>query len=134
MLNVELTFPIKTYDIDFAGHVSNITYIRWLEDLRLEMLRRYLPLATLMARTQAPILLRTEIDYLVQARLPQTVTGRMWVSDASRVRAMLSAEFTIAETGEVSARAHQVVCFVDTQRGRPIALPEELKQAMGENS
>lgn len=134
MLNVELTFPIKTYDIDFAGHVSNITYIRWLEDLRLEMLRRYLPLGTILARGQAPILLRTEIDYLVQARLPQVVTGRMWVSDSSRARATLSAEFTIAETGEVSARAQQVICFVDVQRGRPIALPQELKQAMEENA
>jgi len=132
-MRVDLAFPIKTYDIDFAGHVSNITYIRWLEDLRLEILRRSLPLGTLMARSQTPILLRTEIDYLAQARLPQTVTGQMWVSASSRARATLTAEFTIAETGELSARAHQVICLVDTRRGRPIALPEELQQAMGED-
>ena len=32
-LEVSLNLPIKTYDIDFAGIVSNIVYIRWLEDL-----------------------------------------------------------------------------------------------------
>jgi acyl-CoA thioester hydrolase len=35
---VALDLPIKTYDIDFAGIVSNIVYIRWLEDLRLKIL------------------------------------------------------------------------------------------------
>ena len=35
---IALDLPIKTYDIDFAGIVSNIVYIRWLEDLRLKMI------------------------------------------------------------------------------------------------
>jgi acyl-CoA thioester hydrolase len=38
MMLVELELPIRTYDIDFAGIVSNIVYIRWLEDLRIQML------------------------------------------------------------------------------------------------
>jgi acyl-CoA thioester hydrolase len=42
---VEIPLPVRTYDIDFAGIVNNIVYIRWLEDLRLEMLARYFPLA-----------------------------------------------------------------------------------------
>ena len=29
----EQPLPIRTYDIDFAGIVSNIVFIRWLEDL-----------------------------------------------------------------------------------------------------
>jgi len=32
---VERAIEIKTYDIDFAGIVSNIVYVRWLEDLAL---------------------------------------------------------------------------------------------------
>jgi acyl-CoA thioester hydrolase len=43
-LFTELTFTVKTYDIDFAGHVSNIVYIRWLEDLRFALLDEYFPL------------------------------------------------------------------------------------------
>jgi len=33
----EISTPIaiRTYDIDFAGIVSNIVYLRWLEDMRL---------------------------------------------------------------------------------------------------
>jgi acyl-CoA thioester hydrolase len=55
-LEVELVLPVKTYDIDFAGIVSNIVYIRWLEDLRLEMLDAYLPLQKMLEDGIAPIL------------------------------------------------------------------------------
>lgn len=62
-LAVSLPFSVKTYDIDFAGHVSNIVYIRWLEDLRLHFLDVYSLLDQQMAESYVPILTRTEIDY-----------------------------------------------------------------------
>jgi len=37
-LLVSLDIRVQTYDIDFAGHVNNQVYVRWLEDLRMEML------------------------------------------------------------------------------------------------
>ena len=40
----EQPLPIRTYDIDFAGIVSNIVFIRWLEDLRLGLLDQAYPL------------------------------------------------------------------------------------------
>ena len=49
-LEINLELPIKTYDIDFAGIVSNIVYIRWLEDLRLRIFEVHQPLEQLMAK------------------------------------------------------------------------------------
>jgi len=37
-LNIDLPITVKTYDIDFMGIVSNISYVRWMEDLRLQFL------------------------------------------------------------------------------------------------
>ena len=34
----ELEIEIKTYDIDVAGRVNNIVYVRWIEDLRSRLL------------------------------------------------------------------------------------------------
>ncbi len=42
---VERDLPIRTYDIDFAGIVGNIVYVRWLEDLRLAMMEEAYPIA-----------------------------------------------------------------------------------------
>ena len=55
-LEVELYLPVRTYDIDFAGIVNNIVYVRWLEDLRLEMLSRFLPLEELLQNGIAPLI------------------------------------------------------------------------------
>ena len=45
----EQPLPIRTYDIDFAGIVSNIVFIRWLEDLRLGLLDQAYPLIRALA-------------------------------------------------------------------------------------
>ena len=124
-LHVELPFQPKTYDIDFAGHVSNIVYIRWLEDLRMIVLDTYLPLKTLMERGIAPVVVRTTIEYKRPVKLFDPVTGTMWASEMGNVKGILSAEFTV--NGEVVAASEQVGVFVRMDSGRPVAFPEEFR-------
>ena len=54
----ELPLRVQTYDIDFAGIVSNIVFIRWLEDLRLGLMDEAYPLVQALAEDVAPILSR----------------------------------------------------------------------------
>ena len=125
-LHVELTFQPKTYDIDFAGHVSNIVYIRWLEDLRMTVLDTYLPLRTLMERGIAPVVMRTSIDYKRPVKLFDSVIGTMWASEMGNVKGILSAEFTV--NGNVVAVSEQIGLFVRMDSGRPVAFPEEFRR------
>lgn len=129
----EITHPftVRTYDIDFANIVSNIVYIRWLEDLRLQMLAEFFPLDTAMqALGIAPVLLRTEIDYKRAIRLFDEVQGRMWLEQSGRVRQMLAAEFAV--DGRVHATARQTTCFIDLTSGRPVPTPEAIRALAGE--
>jgi acyl-CoA thioester hydrolase len=113
---------VRTYDIDFVGIVSNIVYVRWLEDLRLQMLAEYFPLDTAMQMQGiAPLLLRTEIDYKRPVRLFDALHGRMWLAEAGRARQVLAAEFTV--DGRLHAAARQTTCFIDLASGRPVATP-----------
>lgn len=120
-LHVTLPLTVKTYDIDFAGVVSNIVYVRWLEDLRLALLDRYLPLKDQMDEGLGPVIVRTEIDYRRPVRLHESVQGHMWVSDASRIRYYLTAELSV--DGTVAATARQEGCFVWLESLRPARLP-----------
>jgi acyl-CoA thioester hydrolase len=122
---VALDLPIKTYDIDFAGIVSNIVYIRWLEDLRLKMLESYLPLEQLMAREHCPIINSTEIQYKKALRMFDRPVGKMWMSQLGRSRCTLQAEIFLGQ--EIAATATQVGFFMSLESMRPIAMPEELK-------
>jgi acyl-CoA thioester hydrolase len=123
---ITLPLPVRTYDIDFVGIVSNIVYVRWLEDLRLQMLAEYFPLDTAM-RVQgiAPLLLRTEIDYKRAIRLFDAVQGRMWLADAGRARQVLAAEFTVE--GQLHAAARQTTCFINLASGRPVPTPAAIR-------
>jgi hypothetical protein len=67
-LLIQLPITVKTYDIDFANIVHNMVYIRWLEDLRLQMLEDTYSVATMFKEGIGPILTRTELDHLWPTR------------------------------------------------------------------
>jgi len=119
--------PVRTYDIDFAGIVSNIVFVRWLEDLRLAMLDEAYPIARALAEDTAPILLETRIAYERPVTIHDAVTGRMWVSEMGRVKWHLGAEFVVGAA--VHARAEQTGLFIRLSTRRPIAVPPALRRA-----
>jgi acyl-CoA thioester hydrolase len=121
------SFKVMTYDIDFAGIVSNQVYVRWLEDLRNLFTEQVLSIGDLMQRGLAPVLTRTEIDYRAPVRLPDTVDGRMWLEESGRARFVLGAEFISHANGQVAASARQFGAFVSVQTGRPVPLPKEYR-------
>lgn len=120
-LLVELPITVKTYDIDFANIVHNIVYMRWLEDLRLEILEQTYPVAEMLRDGIGPILTRTELDHLWPARYGDMVTGRMWVNNLSRVRWIVQGE--IEANGRTAVSAIQTGYFTDLQSFRPIRMP-----------
>lgn len=127
MREIRHSFKVMTYEIDFAGVVSNQVYVRWLEDLRNLFTEQALSLGELMKRGLAPALTRTEIDYRAPVRLPDVVDGRMWLEDAGRARFVLGAEFVSRANGQVVATARQTGVFVSLETLRPMPLPEEYR-------
>lgn len=125
-LEVEITIPVRTYDIDFAGIVSNIVYIKWLEDLRLKFLDEHLPLDREIARGSVPIVSKTEIEYKRPIKLFESVVGRMWIGNFGRIKYTLQAE--IISNNNIAAVATQMGTFLSVDSGRPVKIPEELLQ------
>lgn len=124
---VTLQFPVRTYDIDFAGIVSNIVYIRWLEDLRLQVMAEFYPLEQAVKEHGiSPVLLRTSIEYKRPLRLFDEPTGRMWMTGAGRARFGLAAEFLT--DGRVVAVAEQEGCFIDLVTTRPVRTPKMIRE------
>lgn len=123
-----LTFQARTYDIDFAGIVSNIVYVRWLEDLRGEMLAGRYPAESIRATGVGPVLLHTDIHYRRALRFGDRPQGRMWVAEARRTRWVLQAEFVLQ--GQIVCEALQTGAFVHYARMRPVPVPEPLRRAL----
>jgi acyl-CoA thioester hydrolase len=125
----EMPLRIQTYDIDFAGIVSNIVFIRWLEDLRLALLDEAYPLVQALAEDVAPILLSTQIEYRRPVTIADRLLGRMRVAGLGRVRWRLCAQFTVADT--VHAEAEQQGLFMRLSTRRPVAIPEPIRRRYG---
>lgn len=93
---LELVVPltVETTDLDYAGIVSNITYIRWLEYLRNRFFARYAdPLAWFRDHIAAAVA-ETHILYLRPVGPSTALTGRIWLMEARHVDARLGAAIT----------------------------------------
>ncbi len=124
----EVLFEPKTYDIDFAGIVSNQVYLRWLEDLRFELIGRHFGWEKFPPNV-VPVLLRTEINYRKAVKLYERISGKMWISGIEGIRWFLEARF-VKGNGELVADARQGGVFFNMKKARPVRIPSELRKAM----
>jgi acyl-CoA thioester hydrolase len=125
----EQLLPIRTYDIDFAGIVSNIVFIRWLEDLRLGLLAKSYPLLRALAEDVAPVLLETRIRYRRPVMIGDSLIGRMRVVGLGPVRWRLAAEFAVLD--KLHAEAEQEGLFIRLSTRRPVAIPAPIRAWYG---
>jgi acyl-CoA thioester hydrolase len=121
---VTIHFPVQTYDIDFAGVVSNIVYIRWLEDLRLRILEEHYPLERFLQAGVAPTLIETHIRYIRAITIHDRPVGRMWINGLRKLKFGFEAEITV--NGELHAKAEQVGCLIRMSDSTPVVMPDEL--------
>jgi len=123
-LEIQLSLRVKPYDIDVMGVVSNIVYVRWMEDLRLAMLDAFLPLDWQMAEGFIPAILNVTIDYKRPIQLHDQVVGTMWLSGLEKLRYEVTAEFRA--NGRLAATGRQVGCFVSLASKKPVRPPAKL--------
>lgn len=123
-LEVCVPLRVKPYDIDVAGIVSNIVYVRWMEDLRLAMLDAYLPLDEQMAEGIVPAILKVEVEYKRSIQLHDEVVATMWLSGLERLRFEVTAHFRA--NGHLAAVGRQEGCFISLESKRPARPPAKL--------
>ncbi|MDT8324350.1 MAG: thioesterase family protein [Bacteroidota bacterium] len=125
-------FLIKLYDVDGMGFVSNITYVRWLEDLRSLFLEKYYPLSTLIASGISPVIANTNIDYLKPLTIRDRAQGYAWITEMGSTRWTM--DFEIRQGDTVHCRARQRGYFIDLESGRPARVPREIADAYADET
>jgi acyl-CoA thioester hydrolase len=116
-----LDFTPTERDIDENGHVNNVVYLAWMQDL-----------ATAHWRFRAPaeeqtrwawVALRHEIDYR-RALLPgETATAVTWVGDRKGPRFDRFIRID-GPDGEMCAQARSEWCLIDIVTRRPVRVPD----------
>jgi acyl-CoA thioester hydrolase len=108
---VEITFSIKSYNIDAAGHVNNAVYINWLEDLRANLLEKILPIETISNRNFHFVVASTNIEYKKPLHLYEKPVGKMKVDKYEKGIWYLSGVIKLND--KVITRAFQKCVLID---------------------
>jgi acyl-CoA thioester hydrolase len=125
-----LELTVEAADVDALGHVNNIVYVRWLQDVATAH-------ATAVGCTHAELLRigavfvvrKHEIEYLRPGFLGERITLRTyvtWWKGASCERVT-----KIERDGVLLARAKTLWAFVNAQTGKPTRLPAEVIKMFG---
>jgi acyl-CoA thioester hydrolase len=94
-LLTEIPFTVSTYDIDVAGHVNNIVYIRWLEDLRNKLFSLIQPLEKLIESNHYPVVVSSDVKYKKQIKLFDKPVGIIFLHNYSHGVFTFKAEINI---------------------------------------
>jgi acyl-CoA thioester hydrolase len=120
-----MAIAVEPADIDALGHVNNVVYLRWVQDIAIAHWK-----AAASAADQAKLLwivVRHEIDYKQPARLGDGILARTWVGAATRIRFERHTELLRAGDGVLLAKARTVWCPIDAVTGKLASVSAQVR-------
>jgi len=127
-----MTFDVTAEDIDALGHVNNISYVRWIQDIAgAHSSAVGLDFASYGRMGGIFVVTRHEIDYLRPVLRGDVVEACTWVGSVMAAKCVRHTELRRRGADDVVAKAHTVWGFVDVKTGRPTRIPGEVKEAFG---
>jgi acyl-CoA thioester hydrolase len=120
-------FAVPSAAIDRQGHVNNLAYVAWMQDVAIEHsaavgwpMDRYLTLG-------AGWVVRSHfVEYLRPAFAGQQLAVHTWLPEFTQRSTPRRYLFVREDDGQLLAQAETRWVFVDLATGRRRALPEEL--------
>ncbi len=125
MPKITIEPEIYTYDIDSGHHVSNISYIKWMEIGRLRLLAEVgMPVHEIEKFGFAPVLTRTVIAYKKPLYLGDKIRIELFLSKLGKISATIKFNF-IKEPDEIVAEGEQDGLFFSLATKRAHKLTDE---------
>lgn len=118
LTSMEMDFEVKTYDVDAGGHLNNIVYIRWLEELRNIYLDKYFDFKKEIEKGCYFVVVSTYIRYKQPLKLFDLVSGK--ISLIENNKGILRLGFDITSGKRMHARAEQKCVRVDIKTGKMV--------------
>ena len=118
-------FVIPASSIDENGHVNNVVYVQWMQDIAVE---HYSSIGGVEAQgPEATWVVREhKIEYLLPAFVGEEIVIKTWVENLRRVRSLRKYEFVRKSDGRILVQGETDWVFVDLKTGRSCAIPEDV--------
>lgn len=127
------TITIPNESIDENGHVNNVAYVQWMQDIAVE---HYASIGGIEA--QGPdstwVVREHRVEYFLPAFENEEIEIHTWVENIRRVRSLRKYEFIRKADKKILVKGETDWVFVDVKTGRPRAVPSEVMEVFQNNS
>lgn len=128
VLLVNLVVPRDAIDVN--GHVNNLTYLRWMQDVAIQhSSEQGWPLERYQANGTGWVVRSHFIEYLAPAFAQEALTILTWVTGFKRHTSPRRYLFWRPGDRQVVARAETLWIFVNARTGRPERVSPAVQQA-----
>jgi acyl-CoA thioester hydrolase len=116
------SFRVQPGDIDEQGHVNNVAYLRWIQDVAVA---HWFDAATKEQQDRfAWVVVRHEIDYKKQAFEDEEINVTTWVGEWSKVTCERFTEITRGD--ELLVKGRTVWCMLHRRTAKPARIASDL--------
>jgi len=127
------TITIPASAIDENGHVNNVVYVQWMQDIALE---HYSSIGGIEA--QGPdatwVIRKHSIEYFLPAFEGEEIEIHTWVESLRKVRSLRMYEFVRKSDGKILVKGETDWVFMDVKTGRVKAIPVEVEKVFEERN
>ena len=122
------SFTIPGSAIDTNGHVNNVWYVQWMQDIAVEHYESIGGVNPMQLLGATWVVREHKIEYLLPAFANEEIKIRTWVENVRRVRSLRKYEFVRRSDSKILVRGETDWVFVDVKTGAPRAIPEAVSK------
>ena len=126
------TFIIPANAIDENGHVNNVAYVQWMQDIAVEHYESIGGTSPMQLVGATWVVREHRIEYLRPAFAGEQIEIKTWVENIRRVRSLRKYEFIRIADKKLLVNGETDWVFVDVQTGVPRAIPDEVSKVFAE--
>ncbi len=127
----KVTIRVRGYHLDVYGHVNNARYLEFLEEARWALLESDRDLSWWHDQGLAFVVASITINYRRPATLGADLEIRSRVQRIGGRSAVIHQDVVDLGMGETAADADITFVVVSRETGRPVALTDEIRVALG---
>jgi len=122
------TFSVPEDAIDELGHVSNLKYLAWMQDIAIQhSAARGWPVERYLENGAVWVVRSHFITYLRPAFAGETITLGTWVAELKQRSSSRRYLIRRASDQQALVEAETIWVYVDRQSGRPRRIPDDLR-------
>lgn len=122
------TFTIPADVIDENGHVNNVAYVQWMQDIAVEHYESIGGTNPMQLVGATWVVREHRVEYLLPTFSGEEIEIKTWVENVRRVRSLRKYEFVRKSDSKILVKGETDWVFVDAKTGAPRAIPEEVSR------